>query len=242
MGHSVRSLFWLMVLLCIILYVFSICFTQGVTEYLINGLPDEDGELKKYYGSLSHSAFTLFISITGGVSWQEVLHPLARAGWPFTTLFLAYVSFCVFSKVLNIVTGVFVDGAIQRSAQERDLRLEKEKEQKKVYISMLMDLLREIDSGGTGVITRQELEEAFKSDKVRYSFSVLDIDINDSNYLFDMLDDDGSGEVDMEEFVSGCLRLKGNAKSIDIHTLMFEIKHLMRKWDAAVMEGEDHPE
>jgi len=47
-----------------------------------------------------------------------------------------------------------------------------------------------------------------------------------------MLDLDDSGEVDMEEFVSGCLRLKGNAKSIDIHTLMFEIKYLMRKWDS----------
>lgn len=135
----------------------------------------------------------------------------------------------VTEKVLNIVTGVFVDGAIQRSAQERDLRLEKEKEQKKVYVSMLMDLLEEIDSAGTGVITRAELEDAFKSDMVKYSFSVLDIDIADSNYLFDMLDLDGSGEVDMEEFVSGCLRLKGNAKSIDIHTLMFEVKHLMNK-------------
>merc|ERR1712050_47775 len=121
-----------------------------------------------------------------------------------------------------------------RSAQERDLRLEKEKEQKKMYVSMLMDLLQEIDTEGSGVISRQELEEAFKSDKVRYSFSVLDIDIHDPNYLFDMLDGDGSGEVDMEEFVTGCLRLKGNAKSIDIHTLMFEIKQVMVKCENMV--------
>merc|ERR1712187_69315 len=114
-------------------------------------------------------------------------------------------------------------------AQERDLRLEQEKQQRAGYVSMLMDLLQEIDQGGTGVITRQELEEAFKSEKVKYSFSVLDIDIHDSNYLFDMLDDDGSGEVDMEEFVSGCLRLKGNAKSIDIHTLIFEVNIMIKQ-------------
>merc|ERR1719189_2080133 len=99
-----------------------------------------------------------------------------------------------------------------------------------------MDLLQEIDSGCTGFISREELEEAFKSDKIRFSFKALDIDIHDSNYLFDMLDDDGSGEVDMEEFVTGCQRLKGNAKSIDIHTLIFTINHLMKKWDAAMAD------
>jgi len=227
--HSARALFWLMILLVIILYIFSIFFTQGVTDYL-NGSSDPPTAdvLQTNYGSIGLSAFTLFAAITGGVSWRDVMMPLAQTGWVFSALFLIYVFFCVFS-VLNIVTGVFVDGAIQRSSQERDLRLEKEKEQKKMYVSMLMDLLEEIDAEGTGVITREELEEAFKSEQVRYYFSVLDIDVVDSNYLFDMLDLDRSGEVDMEEFVSGCLRLKGNAKSIDIHTLMFEIKLMIKQ-------------
>mmetsp|Transcript_111358 Transcript_111358/g.325744 ORF Transcript_111358/g.325744 Transcript_111358/m.325744 type:complete len:738 (+) Transcript_111358:105-2318(+) len=229
--NSARSLFWLMILLLGILYVFSIFFTQGVTDFLKS--PDSDGlnvtdTLHNDYGSLLKSAYTLFASITGGVSWRDVLNPLTNTGAGFTALFICYVFFCIFS-VLNIVTGVFVDGAIQRSSQERDLRLEKEKEQKKMYVSMLTDLLEEIDSEGTGVISREDLEEAFKSEQVRYYFSVLDIDVTDSNYLFDMLDLDRSGEVDMEEFVSGCLRLKGNAKSIDIHTLMYEIKLMIKQ-------------
>jgi len=228
--HSVRSLFWLLVLLMIILYVFAIFFTQGVTDFLTDSNPGGliETKLKQYYGGLNYSFETLFLSITGGVSWIEVLEPLKETGWFFVALFMLYIFFCVFS-VLNIVTGVFVDGAIQRSAQERDLRLEKEKEQKKVYVSMLNDLLEEIDSEGTGKISREQLQEAFEREEVKYSFSVLDIDIADSNYLFDMLDQDRSGEVDTEEFVTGCLRLKGNAKSLDIHTLMFEVSRLMNK-------------
>jgi len=234
--HSAMSLFWLMILLILILYIFSIFFTQGVTDFLNTegNTGTTAGLLRQSYGSMGLTAFTLFASIAGGVSWRDVIYPLSQTGWVFTSLFIVYIFFAVFS-VLNIVTGVFVDGAIQRSSQERDLRLEKEKEQKKTYVSMLMDLLEEIDVEGTGVITRAELEEAFKSEQVRYYFSVLDIDVVDSNYLFDMLDLDRSGEVDMEEFVSGCLRLKGNAKSIDIHTLMFEIK-IMIKQITAFME------
>lgn len=229
--NSARSLFWLMVLLIGILYVFSIFFTQGVTEFLKDPVNHDNAEadtLLADYGSLINSAYTLFASITGGVSWRDVLNPLGHTGWLFSMLFILYIFFCIFS-VLNIVTGVFVDGAIQRSSQERDLRLEKEKEQKKMYVSMLTDLLEEIDAEGTGVISREDLQEAFKSEQVRYYFSVLDIDVTDSNYLFDMLDLDRSGEVDMEEFVSGCLRLKGNAKSIDIHTLMYEIKLMIKQ-------------
>mmetsp|Transcript_544 Transcript_544/g.1682 ORF Transcript_544/g.1682 Transcript_544/m.1682 type:complete len:645 (+) Transcript_544:79-2013(+) len=229
--HSMRSLFWLMVLLGIILFIFSIFFTQGVADVLQSTSADGlDPDVQTYYGSLAKSAFTLFMAITGGVSWRDVVDPLKYVGWGFTALFIMYVSFCVFS-VLNIVTGVFVDGAIQRSAQERELRLEKEKDKKEVYLSMLHDLLNEIDTDGTGVISRIALEDAFQRERVRYTFSALDIDIPDSNYLFDMLDEDGSGEVEEAEFIDGCLRLKGNAKSIDIHTLMFEIKQLMKKWD-----------
>merc|ERR1712187_351355 len=87
-----------------------------------------------------------------------------------------------------------------------------------------------------GLITREQLHESFKSDRVKHYFSVLDIDVADSNYLFDMLDLDGSGEVDMEEFVSGCLRLKGAARSIDVHTLMFEVKQTMSKIVAMLTE------
>merc|ERR1712187_110988 len=153
---------------------------------------------------------------------------------------MGYIFFCIFS-VMNIVTGVFVDGAIQRSSQERDLRLEKERAQKEMYVSMLLDLLEEIDAECKGVITREELQEAFKLERVQHYFSVLDIDIADSNYLFDMLDLDNSNEVDMEEFVTGCLRLKGNAKSIDIHTLMFEIKQSMSKFDNILNDSLNGP-
>mmetsp|Transcript_67701 Transcript_67701/g.201335 ORF Transcript_67701/g.201335 Transcript_67701/m.201335 type:complete len:316 (+) Transcript_67701:1375-2322(+) len=229
--NSARSLFWLMILLLGILYVFSIFFTQGVTDFLRDAQNESNPlfeSLQENYGNMVNSAYTLFASITGGVSWRDVLKPLGETGPGFTALFILYVFFCIFS-VLNIVTGVFVDGAIQRSSQERDLRLEKEKEQKRMYIAMLTDLLEEIDVEGTNKIYREDLEEAFKSEQVKHYFSVLDIDVADSNYLFDMLDLDRSGEVDMNEFINGCLRLKGNAKSIDIHTLMYEIKLMIKQ-------------
>lgn len=238
--HSMRSLFWLMILLVIILYVFAICFTQAGADFRSSeeGRRSDDlDSVQKFYGSLGASVYTLFMSITGGVSWGEVLDPLAETGSIFTALFVIYIFFAIFS-VLNIVTGVFVDGAIQRSGQERDLRLEKEREQKETYVNMLLDLLEEIDSEGNGTISRKDLEDAFQDQRIRHYFSILEIDISESSYLFDMLDLDRSGEVDWNEFVEGCARLKGSAKSIDVHTLMFEIKMAMAKWEKFMLHME----
>jgi len=243
--NSMRSLFWLMILLCIILYVFAICFTQAGADFRVSGAAKVHhriaGEVGTFYGSMGSSVYTLFMSITGGISWGECVTPLAWTGGHFTALFVSYIFF-VFFSVLNIVTGVFVDGAIQRSGQERDLKLEKERDQKESYINMLYDLLEEIDVQGNGTINREELEVAFKDDRIKHYFSVLDIEVNESNYLFDMLDLDRSGSVDWSEFVEGCARLKGAAKSIDVHTLMYEIKMMMGRFDKFMEQGFAEPE
>lgn len=80
---SMWSLFWVMILLALILYVFAVCFTQGVTDFLGDAEHQDSAvadQLREHYGSLLLSAYTLFASITNGVSWSIVcVHSLARA-------------------------------------------------------------------------------------------------------------------------------------------------------------------
>lgn len=153
----------------------------------------------------------------------------------FAALFVVYIFFCFFS-LLNLVTGVFVDGAIQHSGKEKELQLTKEQEEREEYVSMLLDLLEDIDTEDTGFITKSDLEMALKDTRVLHTFAVLDIDIMDSNYLFNVLDKDNSGAVDMEEFVEGCMRIKGAAKTVDIHILTFEIQVLRDRVDLIISE------
>merc|ERR1712232_1335168 len=57
----------------------------------------------------------------------------------------------------------------------------------------------------------------------------LGVHTDEANGLFELLDDDDSGEVDVDEFVSGILRLKGAAKAVDMATLLYENKKIFRK-------------
>eukprot|EP00438_Fugacium_kawagutii_P008554 Skav206241 [mRNA] locus=scaffold1425:82614:89310:- [translate_table: standard] len=40
--------------------------------------------------------------------------------------------------------------------------------------------------------------------------------------LFQIIDSDGSGFIDVDEFVAGCMRLHGPAKSLDVAKMGFE--------------------
>jgi|ERR1712080_303523 len=61
-------------------------------------------------------------------------------------------------------------------------------------------------------------------------------DIHQAKGLFDLLDQDGSGNVDTVEFVSGCLRLRGNAKALDMSLHMRQMMDMLAKIDASLVE------
>merc|ERR1712113_653835 len=58
----------------------------------------------------------------------------------------------------------------------------------------------------------------------------LSITTDDARMLFHLLDVDKSGKVDLDEFTQGCLRLQGDARAIDVHMLIFQVKHFLTKW------------
>merc|ERR1712061_272340 len=68
-----------------------------------------------------------------------------------------------------------------------------------------------------------------KNDKVRQYFAYLQIDCTDVWTLFRLLDADGSGEIDLNEFMEGCIKLKGAAQRLDIKALIAENQRVLQK-------------
>ena len=102
--HTLKALLWALLLLALIIYVFAVLFTQTVHAYVVDShpLPDlEKRAIDRYFGSLANSMLSLFKSIAGGVSWEDVLGPLASISVVWALLFLFYISFTYFA-VLNV--------------------------------------------------------------------------------------------------------------------------------------------
>ena len=71
----------------------------------------------EFYGTLGLTMFTLFKSISGGINWHEMITPLEDVGFYCVGLFVMFICFTIFA-VLNVVTGVFCNSAIENANRD----------------------------------------------------------------------------------------------------------------------------
>jgi len=226
---SMRSLMWALLMLAIILYVFAIMFTSRASEYIKTADPFSDHEameeVSRQFGTLPRTTYTLIQAMMGGVSWGVCSDALLSVDVYVGSLFFFYVAFTILA-VMNIITGVFVDNAVETARTQRDYLIQKEMELKEKYLTEMRDLFQEIDSSSTGTVSLNDVEAYLEDPRVQGYFSALGLDPHDTERLFKLIDGDGSNDVDLEEFLGGCLRLKGQARSIDIYAVMHDLRVL----------------
>jgi len=233
--NTLRSLMWTLLLLVIILYVFGLIFTQSTTQYRLdemaksNEASSSNQLLCRYFGTLFRSIFTLFKCITGGLSWEQAVDPLSITHPLMVVFFLVYIAFTYFA-VLNVVTGVFCQTAIESANADQDMVIQAQVAMKNQYIKKLEKLFRSIDIHDTGLLTFNEFEDAMKEEWLQAYFASMDITVDEAFSLFKLLDIDDTRVINIEAFVTGCLRLRGSAKSIDIAMMMYESRWTMQRF------------
>eukprot|EP00415_Alexandrium_ostenfeldii_P000604 UN0604 len=229
---SMKSLLWAMLVLAMTFYLFGVIFTAATTAHLDTielWLSSETESLRKAFGTLDRSILSLFMSMSGGNDWgsyYEALRPLPHF---YKALFLIFVSFSVFA-VVNIVTGVFVDCAFQSSQHDKDIIVHEELEAKKAYLISMRDLFEEMDADDTGCISMEEFEQKLDDERVLAYFQALKLDVSDARTVFRLLDNNGDNEVNIDEFLSGCYRLQGESRSLDMKIMQCEVRFLQENF------------
>jgi len=227
--NTLRSLAWTLVLLAIIIYSFGVVFAMAASRaFSGNAGTDQHHALRKYFGSLWISIATLFKSITGGMDWQHSSEALGSVHQLWALLFVAYIAFSQLA-VLNVVTGVVCQTAIESAQQDQDIVVQAQLASKQHFIKQFHALFMKFDKNRSGSITLEEFEDRLQDPHVQDYFSAMELTMDEAWSLFKLLDADETGVIDIDEFVSGCLRLRGNARSVDVHMLKYESKWTMKR-------------
>ena len=102
---TLKSLFWALMLLTLIVYVFAILFAQAINDHLStpDAAPLDEVATERYFGDLTNTMLSLFMSIVGGVSWEEVIAPLKVISPIWVVLFLFYISFTYLAVPLDLL-------------------------------------------------------------------------------------------------------------------------------------------
>jgi len=208
---------WAIILLAMILYLCALMLVQMVAEHKRNTM-ELPPEVELFWGSLGKAIFTLFKSITGGLSWEVCADALAEVGWSHVAIYVLFIIFTVLA-LLNIINGVFCASAMESAELNRDLAVQKHVGLHREYTQKVRELFKEIDKDDSGVITLYEFEQKMHDEDCVAFMATLDIEADVAWDLFKLIDADQSGSIDIDEFVKSCLRLRGAAKSLDIARL-----------------------
>merc|ERR1711920_683842 len=218
------GLFWSLTLLVFVMYTFAILFTQAAAEHL-NGLSegergsDVNLEVENAYGGLIRSFYSLYQSISNGKSWGLCMDPLMEIDGFFGALFIIFISVSIFG-VMNVLTAVFVESAMTSAQYYKDLIIQDSLRAKEIAVRHMMKVFEQIDVDGSGEITSDEMEEFLQDPQLHVYLESLEISAEDTRMLFRLLDRGDTGTINASEFCNGCLRLKGDAKSFDVHVVM----------------------
>ncbi|CAL1135245.1 unnamed protein product, partial [Cladocopium goreaui] len=220
---TMSSLLWTLVLLVMNIYCFGVFITQLVTDHC--RYQDDPAEcpnsLTKYWASVGNSMLTLYLSITGGLSWESALRPLQEVNPLAVISMLVYITITIFA-VLNVVTGVFCNTAIESARADKDIAIMKQMHKHEAQVQSLREIFNEINNGNTCVVSLKQLKEALQSKKLASFMHSMDISTQDIWTLFMVIDANGDGQVTLDEFVFGCMQLQGPAKGLQMARMSYE--------------------
>eukprot|EP00746_Dinoflagellata_sp_MGD_P148051 gnl/MRDRNA2_/MRDRNA2_80327_c0_seq2.p1 gnl/MRDRNA2_/MRDRNA2_80327_c0~~gnl/MRDRNA2_/MRDRNA2_80327_c0_seq2.p1 ORF type:complete len:535 (+),score=83.40 gnl/MRDRNA2_/MRDRNA2_80327_c0_seq2:71-1606(+) len=218
-----RTLLWAALLTFLLLTAWSILAVEYIQPLMSKLETEGFYEMCHWcpgaFRSIMHANLTFF-QIMSGDGWSLLTRAIIERH-PWTAVIFAGVIFSMVFGLLNLATAVVVDAAA--AARESDIRRvasRKQKERDKAW-KCFTDIVVALDQDDNGLLDMEELRKGIASNHVLGAYlSVMGVEEEDLSMLFDILDEDGNGELTHEEFITQLYRLK----TIETSTTTFFMK------------------
>lgn len=229
---TLRTLLWSLVTVLLLM--------SGVGSYLAWVVGDylaADGKLDsavvEYFGSIPRIMTSLFQATTGGIDWRELTDLLCRVSPIACAIFYAYISMMVFA-IMNILTGICVNHANKAADDDTDLCTEDMLKNdvnvvtlRKILVAGRRDIASDSspDQATSSKLNWANLKTHLNNPKVRSYFNKIGLEPWHLRSFFDLLKvGEEEPEVEVDQFIRGCVRLRCNVKNIDLMSALHENK------------------
>ena len=186
------------------LYVFGCVAAEIIaTDPDLRADPYTDQILQENFSSVPRATLTLLQFVTlDGIA--EVYFPLVVKKPVLIIYFLPLLMFLSIA-LMNLVTAVLVEHALQQSTQEAEEAREKKKEEIKAALPALLEVFDSLDTDRSGFLTREEIAGVPLDLIPRKILECASVGTMEE--LFDMIEGSGNGALSQMDFLDGLLSL-----------------------------------
>mmetsp|Transcript_5059 Transcript_5059/g.9064 ORF Transcript_5059/g.9064 Transcript_5059/m.9064 type:complete len:581 (+) Transcript_5059:80-1822(+) len=220
---TLKTACWAFILILTGMYMFAVAITQLVAEYVIqqrtaNAAIENEEDMMFFFGSVGATIFALFMTIAGGIDWKDAAVPLMEVGPLAIAFFIVFVLLMILC-VMNVLTGIFCQSAIDTAQKDQELVMQLQLEEHANYVETLKKLFNSWDDSNDGKCSLVEFANHLHDEATEALLRTLEIETRDALALFELLDPDGKGEIDLDEFIFGCITLRGGAKAVHMERI-----------------------
>jgi Ca2+-binding EF-hand superfamily protein len=218
-----------MVLFFVVLVFFGLLLQQLLVAVYFAGDDqplEERQELYIFFGTFSRATFSMF-ELTFA-NWPPIARLLSERVSQWFMLFMMIYKMTLGFCLVGVVNGVFMQETLNVASLDDHIMLRKRSAAVNMLNEKMRRLFKSADTSEDGMLNREEVKGILEDKEVQKWMSGMEINVfvEDSERLFDLLDEDGSGELTLMELIKGVTKLRGNARSLDIQYMMNKVEHV----------------
>jgi len=218
MISMLRAIFWLAIGISLTLYIFMILLTVVHSEKC-KLHPLEQVLLCEKFSTPEQTIVTLIQIMFNGVNWGEIYDLMDD---PEGQLML--VAFVVLNALLivNLSIGILTHCVMVSEEHELIKIGDQAHIRKRDQAKELTRFLQASDIDHNGTVTFAEFMLAARDGPLSSCLSAMGLELQDGREIFELLDRENKGAVDVEDFVYGLLRMRNTARYTDVMKLQLQ--------------------
>jgi len=217
LSRALKALGWFGLILVLVLYSAGACFAGLVTE------DDIFLDSEEYFGGTFKSAITLLQLATLDNWASAVVRPLFQSNALAGILLLAFVVATAYG-LLSVAVGVLVWSTVELARNHSDHASHKHMKEDHELIASLKDFFEAtLIMDEKSALEFQDLQDAMAVPQVAGAIRQLELPVEDLRQLFNHLDKDRKGRIDLLQLEKGLVQLKKPATRFDVACLTANI-------------------
>jgi len=227
MWHAMKAMCFICSVMVFGVLLYAIVATNMIgRSSAFDGVRIYDDTVDERFGTVFRSMYSLLELMTLE-GWDQVARPLVETQ-PLTIIFIGSFIVIFTFGMLNMIVALVVEKTMEQTRHLSELRELQTNQKMRLELSQVIGLFHSADDNSDGGLSFSELSHALeKNVVVRRHLRNMGVPVENAKELFNVLDWDSSGVIQVKEFVSGIAKTQAELPSGWDATLVYSFTRAM---------------